>query len=137
MRRLTPVLAVAIASGVMAGPAAPARASAAANYGCPYPYVCFYLRDVGYDWTEDKIPTPVAKYRDITSYYQTLPTKGQKSTNIYNTRNDDVVYVKYSDNTVGCIENDTYTSLTRGKKVTGVKISSDSNCWECHPGSPC
>ncbi len=65
-------------------------AAQAAPNDCPYPYVCFYQGN-----------SKTGQYKDVTSGYQSVG-RSSSATSIYNSRNDDVVYVRYSDGLVVC-----------------------------------
>jgi hypothetical protein len=64
-------------------------ASADSAYNCPYPYVCIYGGD-------GSVKAPIiGHYRDFTNSWQYL-RHPQTGYGLYNTRNDDVVYVMES-----------------------------------------
>ncbi|MDL5205897.1 hypothetical protein [Streptomyces sp. ALI-76-A] len=90
-------------------------------YGCPYPYVCFYVDDQAW-----RAGTPIAKYRDVTSSYQTV--RPRPHYRVVNTRNDDVAYLRLQDGKSICLSVNTETMFTNAYSVTGIRISSSPTC---------
>lgn len=84
---------------------------------CPYPYVCFY-----------KNGTRTGSFQDVTSSYQNL-VASRAADEVYNTRDDDVAWLRWSDGVHTCIPpNGWYALATSPYYVTGVKIRPESNC---------
>lgn len=100
--------------------ASPAQAESP-THGCPYPYVCFYVDEHAYD-----AGTPITKYRDVTSSYQTV--RSRPHYHVVNTRNDDVAYLRLQDGNSICLPPNYETVLANAYSVTGIKISSSSTC---------
>ncbi|MBW1602595.1 hypothetical protein JJV70_10855 [Streptomyces sp. JJ66] len=106
--------ALALAAGLSGATVAPAQA---APSGCPYPYVCFYDG-----------PYVLGKYKDVTSYYQSV-SRSAKATTVYNTRNDDVAYIRLSNGNVACVGPKQRLALNPFNiRVTGIKISWSATC---------
>ncbi|MER6768329.1 hypothetical protein ABT013_00695 [Streptomyces bacillaris] len=115
-QRLTGAAGVlALTAGLGVAGTAPAQA---APKDCPYPYVCFYQGN-----------GKTGQYKDVTSGYQSVG-RSSSATSIYNSRNDDVVYVRYSDGLVVCAPPKKQLNLSRypAKSITGVRISSSPKC---------
>lgn len=115
-QRLTGAAGVLVlTAGLGVAGTAPAQA---APTDCPYPYVCFY-----------KYGSKMGQYKDVTSGYQSVG-KSSSATSIYNSRNDDVVYVRYSDGLVRCAPPKAMLDLARypAKSITGVRISWSPTC---------
>ncbi|MFF5185340.1 hypothetical protein ACFY30_16385 [Streptomyces sp. NPDC000345] len=110
---------VAVAAMSLAG--APAAHAEDPTQGCPYPYVCFYVDDDAYI-----AGRPIAKYRDVTSSYQTVRSRPHYY--VLNTRNDDVAYLRLQDGTSICLRPNSSTMFTNAYSVTGIRISSSSTC---------
>ncbi|MGV9943506.1 hypothetical protein [Streptomyces sp. NPDC003401] len=70
--------------------------------------------------------TPVAKYRDVTSSYQTV--RSRPHYHVVNTRNDDVAYLRLQDGNAICLPPNHQTVFTNAYSVTGTRISSSSTC---------
>ncbi|MFF9060895.1 hypothetical protein ACIRPQ_24265 [Streptomyces sp. NPDC101213] len=100
---------------------APAAHAESPTQGCPYPYVCFYVDEHAYE-----AGTPIAKYRDVTSSYQTV--RARPHYYVVNTRNDDVAYLRLQDGTSICLRPNSQTVFANAYSVTGIKISSSSTC---------
>jgi hypothetical protein len=124
-RRAALTLAM-LASAVLAGAFAAASPAQADSYaGCVYPRVCFYktLSDYAND-------NPSAGYQDVTSSFQTLGSRSRGAQVVYNTRNDDVALLRYSDGYVACLP------MNRGWSqainpigtVTGIRILRVDTC---------
>src|SRR5512133_1329945 len=88
------IAAITAATGLMAF-ATPAQA--VANYGCSYPYVCFYLNSS--DWAA---ASPTATYKDM-GYWQTLGSRSRGSFMVYNSRNDDGALLRFTDGRTFCL----------------------------------
>ncbi|MGW4111222.1 hypothetical protein ACWEFJ_10115 [Actinosynnema sp. NPDC004786] len=97
MRGFTSLVAALVALAVTcsaphgAASAAPGEVATAGALGCAYPYACLYNAN------EQK----VEQFQVITSGWQ-----GFNRTDVYygvNTRNDDVVYIRYTNGKVGCL----------------------------------
>ncbi|MFE7465971.1 hypothetical protein ACFU6R_17945 [Streptomyces sp. NPDC057499] len=103
---------------------APASPAQAAFNGCPYPYVCVWNNMAGEG-------APVAMYRDITDYFQSVAPRSPFS--VLNTRHDDVVYVRTvsgSNQTTVCLTSDAeiYNVMSGTTTITGIRISDNSHC---------
>jgi hypothetical protein len=102
-------------TGVSAAHAEPA------THGCPYPYVCFYVDEHAYD-----AGTPITKYRDVTSSYQTV--RSRPHYHVVNTRNDDVAHLRLQDGSSICLPPNSETVFSNAYSVTGIRISTSSAC---------
>jgi hypothetical protein len=117
--RLAAAAGVALAAGVtLLGTAAPASAAA----GCPYPYVCFYPTYAQY-----AAGTPVSRYRDVTDGWQNLRPQSVGADYIYNTRNDDVAYLHFTDGSQACVLPHSVHNWNE-KQVDAVRIDSSPTC---------
>ncbi|MGD9483821.1 hypothetical protein WDH52_11265 [Streptomyces sp. TRM70308] len=106
--------AMVMAAGLTGAATAPAQA---ASQPCPYPYVCFYEGD-----------NITGQYQDVTSYFQTVSTSSDAWT-VYNSRNDDVAYIRFDTGKVACVKPKTRLALNPfTTRVTGIKISWSSTC---------
>ncbi|WP_151773500.1 hypothetical protein [Streptomyces abyssomicinicus] len=110
---------VAVAAVSVAGASA-AHAEGSTN-GCPYPYVCFYVDEEAFE-----AGTPITKYRDVTSSYQTVRSRPHYY--VVNTRNDDVAYLRLQDGNAICLAPNSWTVFANAYSVTGIKISSSPAC---------
>ncbi|MER5887216.1 hypothetical protein ABT160_25625 [Streptomyces sp. NPDC001941] len=86
--------AIAIATLAAAVTLQPTPAQATAKYGCPYPWVCFMKGP--YKSSSAKV---VAKYQDVTNYYQKVTPAASGSDWLYNSRNDDRVQLVLEEET--------------------------------------
>jgi hypothetical protein len=74
-------------------------------------------------------------YRDVTSYYQGVPSYSG-DLYLYNTRNDDVAYIRINHRATGqfvktvCIRPNSPEFVPPHEKVTGIKIRPESTCSE-------
>lgn len=121
--------ATALMSGaVVAVTAAPAEAAA---LSCPYPYTCLYNFDKGM----------IHQYQVVTSTFQSI-SNGSNVVWGVNSRNDDVVFVRYTNGVVACMQAGTpntiydvgYYGITNG-----IRIDSAATCgssWKIPPASP-
>ena len=100
--------ASALAFGVIANPAQ-------ALESCSYPYVCLYNMD-GHR---------LGKFRDVTAGWQHL-SLSRGATYGWNTRHDDVLYVRYSDGIVSCFPPN--NQFIFSGLVTDIRISWSSVC---------
>lgn len=127
--RRTTVLAAAVSAAIGFSTLTAAPASADAEQGCPYPYVCFYLTMNDYN---NKHPT--AMYKDVTPGYQTLGSQSRGAKAIVNTRNDDsasLKLVRNGRNVTDCISfNSTWANMTPQDPgtVTAIKILDTYEC---------
>lgn len=110
-----------VAAAAMSVTGASAAHAEAPTHGCPYPYVCFYVDEHAYD-----AGTPITKYRDVTSTYQTV--RSRPHYHVVNTRNDDVAYLRLQDGTSICLPPNFGTVFTNAYSVTGIRISNSSTC---------
>lgn len=126
LRRITSLTAALAA--VAAVPLSAAPASAVSSNGCNWPRVCFYLtldhREAG---------TPTSAFQDVTSYYQNLGSRSRGADWVYNSRNDDRAWLRYTVNATGaveyiCINPSTAIYFDPAFTVTGVKIEWAERC---------
>ncbi|MER5889449.1 hypothetical protein ABT160_36970 [Streptomyces sp. NPDC001941] len=120
--------AVAVTSlGLVALGGAPASASA--KKGCPYPAVCFYLTTSDYNNSH-----PTAQFKDVTTGFQTLGPQSRGAKGVVNTRNDDVVSIKFLDHGQGefttCLPPNKVWPVQSGITVTRVRIENRATCPE-------
>jgi len=109
--------ATASPKGALADRMTPVGGFSAAAPSCPYPYVCFY-----------KGGSRTGSFRDVTTYYQNLTTS-RAADEVYNTRNDDVAWLRWEDGVHTCVEpHGWYYLQTSPHYVTGIKIRPESNC---------
>ncbi|GAA2626422.1 hypothetical protein [Streptomyces vastus] len=101
--------------GLIAGAAPAAAAPSGAQATCPYPYACII-----------KNGSIIGRFRDVTSGWQNLPSRPRGPLQVVNTRNDDVVYIRYSSGSTACITPNTTWSTS--STLTGIRISSSSTC---------
>ncbi|MEU9476729.1 hypothetical protein [Streptomyces sp. NPDC048191] len=102
------------AQAAQAAPAHSHTASAAARPSCPYPYVCFYNGN-----------TMTGKFKD-TGYWQKLGAS-RKANGAFNTRHDDVAYVRFSNYHTICMRPRDGWAFN-GAHPTHVYISTSSRC---------
>lgn len=121
IRRAAGLACAGVAVAAMSVTGASAAQAESPTQGCPYPYVCFYVDEHAYD-----AGTPIAKYRDVTSSYQTV--RSRPHYHVVNTRNDDVAYLRLQDGNSICLDPNSETVFTNAYRVTGIKISSSSTC---------
>ncbi|MFJ8021994.1 hypothetical protein [Streptomyces sp. NPDC096311] len=121
IRKAAGLAGAVVAAAAMSVTGASAAQAEAPTHGCPYPYVCFYVDEHAYD-----AGTPITKYRDVTSSYQTV--RSRPHYHVVNTRNDDVAYLRLQDGTSICLPPNFETAFTNAYSVTGIKISSSSTC---------
>lgn len=121
-RTLATVIAgSALSAGSLALAAAPAHAAPKTPlpwFDCKYPYACVYNSDVDI----------IGRYQDVTSGFQSIT-----STGVYyalNTRNDDVVYIRFTNGDVVCLPaNDKSLWYLRDIGIpNGIRISSSDTC---------
>ena len=134
MNALTKRLTVLAASSLLAVstfwlPPSPARADSA--HGCPYPYACVY--------SEPELRGHiVAKYKVVTSGYQSVTVEGHS---VYNTRNDDIVEIEseywvrlpdgsmHSATAYACLPPNSWGQVdARGEGIEYIRIDSRSTC---------
>lgn len=115
--------AIVVASALIAVFAAATPAQATSFNGCAYPRVCFYKTSTNWD-----NGTPTAAYQDVTSGYQTLGSNSAGSYYVYNTRNDDVAYIRFSTGRVRCFLPNHGGAIGEDGYATGIRISSSSTC---------
>ncbi|MEV0895302.1 hypothetical protein [Actinoplanes sp. NPDC049802] len=116
--------AVCVATGLPLASGSPAAAGTA--FGCHYPQVCLYQS--GSDW-EDRHPT--ASYRRMTSQWQRLGAGGRHSHAVYNSRNDDAVWLLDQDGTSACVKpGDTwfYDETDYPWHIVGIRIVDEPGC---------
>ncbi|MEU6619714.1 hypothetical protein ABZ926_02810 [Streptomyces litmocidini] len=101
-------------------------ASAGSWNGCAYPQVCFYQNIDRWN-----AGNPDARYQDITSGYQNLSTAARGANYVYNTRNDDVAWLRYTEygqTYYTCLAPNSMDHFDAEETLTGIKISSASHC---------
>lgn len=79
------------------------------------------------------VSAPTASFQDVTSYYQNLGSRSRGSDRVYNSRNDDRVWLRYVENSTGqvgylCLNPNTLGIFEAGYTVTGVKIEWAASC---------
>ncbi|MEU4871655.1 hypothetical protein [Streptomyces sp. NPDC021608] len=121
IRKAAALAGAGVAIATMSATGASAAAAESPTHGCPYPYVCFYVDEHAWD-----SGTPVAKYRDVTSSYQTV--RSRPHYHVVNTRNDDVAYLRLQDGSSICLPPNSETAFTNAYSVTGIRISTSSTC---------
>jgi hypothetical protein len=104
----------------------PAPSYATSKYRCNYPYVCIYG---GLDWNTAPI---VGRYQDLSSGYQ-YQSGNRTNFAVWNTRNDDVVYILYRKSgenfdRVWCITPNYGASWIEGQSFRGIRIDSSQYC---------
>ncbi|KUN84996.1 hypothetical protein [Streptomyces griseoruber] len=112
---------VSVAVAAMSVTGASAAHAESPTQGCPYPYVCFYV-----DNDALLAGTPISKYKDVTSSYQTVTPRPHYG--VLNTRNDDVVYLRLQSGGSICLSPNSQTVFANAYVVTGIRISSSSTC---------
>ncbi|WP_285471913.1 hypothetical protein [Actinoplanes sp. NBRC 101535] len=115
---------VLAASSLMMLGAAPVPADT--TFGCEYPKVCLYLHTA--DWTARQATT---SYSQVTSHWQKLDEQGRHAYAIYNTRNDDVAWLKNDDGVVACVgphEKWFWDESDYPFRVVSIKISDGPTC---------
>ncbi|WP_237535599.1 hypothetical protein, partial [Streptomyces sp. SID3343] len=101
-------------------------ASATSYNGCIYPQVCFYQNQARWN-----AANPNARYQDITSGYQNLSAAAHGANYVYNTRNDDRAWLRYTDNgqtNYTCLNPNSRDYFDGQEVLTGIKIESASHC---------
>ncbi|MGW7045199.1 hypothetical protein ACWGDT_21350 [Streptomyces avermitilis] len=121
IRKAAGLAGASVAVAAMSVTGASAAQEEAPTQGCPYPYVCFYVDEHAYNEG-----TPITKYRDVTSSYQTV--RARPHYHVVNTRNDDVAYLRLQDGNSICLVPNSETVFANAYSVTGIKISSSSTC---------
>ncbi|MEU9473145.1 hypothetical protein AB0D78_42700 [Streptomyces avermitilis] len=121
IRKAAALAGAAVAVAAMSVTGASAAQTESPTHGCPYPYVCFYVDENAWD-----AGTPIAKYRDVTSSYQTVTSRPHY--HVVNTRNDDVAYLRLQDGNSICLMPNFETVFANAYSVTGIRISSSSTC---------
>lgn len=120
-RRLAALAGVAVAvPTVLLATQTSASASADALGSCSYPYVCVYTSN----------GTKVGQFQDVTSGWQSFSRND--ITQAKNTRNNDVVYFRYSNHYTSCVENNNESPLTIPNYgwVTGLQINDSDTCYQ-------
>ncbi|MFT7836924.1 hypothetical protein Q5530_12310 [Saccharothrix sp. BKS2] len=88
--------------------------------GCAYPYACLYNSN----------RTKVEQFQVVTSGWQSF-----SRTDVYygvNTRNDDVVYIRYTNGKVGCLGSGNASLVWNLRSLgvpNGIRIDSSSVCF--------
>lgn len=89
--------------------------------GCPYPYVCLYNH-----W--DTFGLYFYRYQVVTDYYQVPPVRTGSFT-VANSRNDDVVHVRWKNGAgthVNCLPPN--RAMQNSGTITGIMIRPESTC---------
>jgi hypothetical protein len=114
------VAALGLAGAVVAAPGAQAGSA----HGCPYPYACVYSEP---SFASNSVIT--ARYKVVTGDWQYL-TSPQTGFSVWNTRNDDVVYVLYRTSSGAeystCVTPN--TGISSLSTAIGIRISYSSIC---------
>ncbi|MER6788446.1 hypothetical protein ABT330_28195 [Streptomyces sp. NPDC000658] len=121
IRKAAALAGASVAVATLSATGASAAQAESPTNGCPYPYVCFYVDE--HAWNAG---TPIAKYRDVTSSYQTV--RSRPHYHVLNTRNDDVAYLRLQDGSSICLPPNHETVFSNAYSVTGIRISSSSTC---------
>ncbi|MFD9435698.1 hypothetical protein [Streptomyces sp. NPDC060002] len=121
IRKAAGLAGASVAVAAMSVTGASAAPAESPTHGCPYPYVCFYVDEHAYS-----AGTPITKYRDVTSSYQTV--RSRPHYHVVNTRNDDVAYLRLQDGNSICLVPNSETVFANTYSVTGIRISSSSTC---------
>ncbi|KAA1418414.1 hypothetical protein FE697_020280 [Mumia zhuanghuii] len=124
--RITGVVAAVAAFVAVTMGASPA--SAESFNGCAWPRVCFYLT-MDHWWAG----TPTSSFQDVTSSYQNLGSRSRGSDWVHNSRNDDRVWLRYTVNSTGaveqvCLNPNTMIHFDGAYTVTGVRIEWADRC---------
>jgi hypothetical protein len=111
------LLGATLATGTTGASAQTAAPQALGN--CSYPYVCVYNAN----------QFKVGQYRDVTSSWQNFSRSDV--TYAYNTRNDDVVYFRYSSNNTSCLAPGAQGDLRFSGYgyITGIRIDTSPVCY--------
>ncbi|MGY0021281.1 hypothetical protein [Streptomyces sp. cg35] len=123
------IAAVATSVAALTGSAiALAPSASATSYnGCTYPQVCFYQTEARWN-----AGNPNARYQDITSGYQNLSSAARGANHVYNTRNDDIAWLRYIDSdgetTYTCLNPNSGDYFDGLETLTGIKITTASHC---------
>jgi hypothetical protein len=122
-RRLVAAAIAYLAGSATAVVVTPTPAQADSAHGCAYPYVCFYRTRGDFDaglWA--------ARYRDITKIFQNLGPNARGADVIWNTRNDDVAYLRFDKGVrIRCLPPNSGDAGAVGI-VDGIRISSAAKC---------
>ncbi|KUN35388.1 hypothetical protein AQJ30_24905 [Streptomyces longwoodensis] len=121
VRKPARLASVALAAAALSLTGLSAAHAEPATHGCAYPYVCFYVDEHAYE-----AGTPITKYRDVTSSYQTV--RSRPHYHVVNTRNDDVAHLRLQDGSSICLPPNTETVFSNAYSVTGIRISTSSTC---------
>ncbi|MET8542274.1 hypothetical protein ABZW03_16680 [Kitasatospora sp. NPDC004799] len=123
----TRIVAAATSLTALGAVIATAPSASASSYnGCAYPEVCFYQ-----NITRWNAGSPNARYQDITSGYQSLSTAARGANYVYNTRNDDVAWLRYTwagETLYTCLPPNSKDFFDSEEVLTGIRISSASSC---------
>ncbi|MET8150001.1 hypothetical protein ACIBSW_11375 [Actinoplanes sp. NPDC049668] len=100
-------------------------AAADTKYGCRYPRVCLYLNSA--DWMARK---PTAAYQDITSNWQQLGSRGRQAYAVYNSRDDDTVWLT-DGNIAGCLDPNEiwFYEPDVPMKIVKIRIKGEPDCF--------
>lgn len=115
-------LRVAAAAALMSGAAVAVNAAPAeaAALSCPYPYACLY----------DFNKAMMHRYQVVTSTWQSV-SDGADVVYGVNSRNDDVVFIRYTNGLVRCIPAGTPNTIYEVGYygiTNGIRIDSSSSC---------
>ncbi|GID90742.1 hypothetical protein Adi01nite_01540 [Amorphoplanes digitatis] len=100
-------------------------AAADTKYGCRYPRVCLYMNNS--DWVARK---PTAAYQDITSNWQQLGQRGRQAYAVYNSRNDDTVWMT-DGNKADCLSPGElwFYDPDAPMKIVKIRVDGESDCF--------
>jgi hypothetical protein len=112
---------IACVTGFVGAFVAPAPAQAVSAHGCDYPRVCFYLNKENWNFND-----PTAVYQQITKNFQFLGPKSRGSFAVYNTRNDDVAYLRLAEGKTLCLKPN--SELLPTGTLTAIRISESATC---------
>ncbi|RDI48207.1 hypothetical protein DFR68_10836 [Nocardia mexicana] len=96
-----------------------AAAPAQAALECPYPNVCFY----------DDSGRRTGEFNDVTSEWQNIPpgAASHGARLAYNTRNDDVAYLRFEGGKQLCLPPGQVFDLSNGT-LNGIRIAKSAKC---------
>jgi len=118
MNRIVKVGAAAVAVAMAGVLAVPGVAEASARGGCSYPRVCVYVGG--------QMSHPSGRFQQVTDWWQYLG-RSFGGDGVYNTRHDDVAYIKTTTGRIFCIRPGKRVGLYNGG-ATAIRISSSSSC---------
>jgi hypothetical protein len=102
------------------------QAQAVTYNGCIYPRVCFY--QTINDWNA---AAPNAAYQDVTTAFQNLGPASTGADHVWNTRNDDRAWIRYTyqgGTYYTCIAPNSGRTFPSTMTVNGIRIDTASAC---------